>query len=210
MLHQGSRTSKSSSLDTMMDAPAASASSRYLLSFMSRQSVTWSAGSNIRAAAPRISRMRPRVASVIYLWNFARCRTSRISVSTARERQMVSCVRARSNARSGIESALSAAPTIELASKTTFGIIDGEFRLDLLVGQPVGTCRTFDRGENRSQGIVTRRWRAQHAADELSDTFTPLQVAKRFGSLRRDRDFDHHGISHLAPQLCFFGSHMWR
>ena len=40
MPRQGSRTSRSLSLDTMADAPAASASSRYLLSFISRQSLT--------------------------------------------------------------------------------------------------------------------------------------------------------------------------
>jgi hypothetical protein len=136
----GSRTSKSSSLDTMMDAPAASASSRYLLSFRSNQSVTRSTGSSLSAAAPRISRMRPRSASVMYLRNFGRWRTSRISVSTDGERQIVACERASSNAHSGVESALSAAPTIELASKTAFGIVGGEFRLDLRVRQPVGTC----------------------------------------------------------------------
>src|SRR6266446_8060235 len=160
MPRQGSRISRSSSLDTMMDAPAANASSRYLLAFGSRQSVTGSIGSNITAASPRMSRMRPRVASEIYLWNFGRCRTSRISLSTAGDRQMVSCDRARSNARSGIETSLSAAPTTELASKTTFGIIGGEFRLYLFVGQPVGARRALDGGKNRSQGVITLELRA--------------------------------------------------
>src|SRR5216684_8231955 len=199
---QGSRTSKSSSLDTMMDAPAVSASSRYLLSFLSRQSVTCSTGSNTKAAAPRMSRMRSRLASEIYLRNFGRCRTSRISASTAADRQMVSCDRARSNARSGIELSLSAAPTIELASKTTFGIISGEFRLDFLVGQPVGARHAFDRGENCSQGIVAGGLGAQHAADEFSDASAPREVAQRFGRLRRDRDFDHDDVVHLAPPRC--------
>src|SRR5262249_60300132 len=36
---------------------------------------------------------------------------------------------------------------LELASKTTFGIVGGQFRLDLLVGQPVGARRAFDRGK---------------------------------------------------------------
>jgi len=42
----------------------------------------------------------------------------------------------------------------ELASKTTFGIIGGELRLYLLVGQRVGARRALDSGENRSQGVV--------------------------------------------------------
>jgi hypothetical protein len=69
---------------------------------------------------------------------------------------MVSYARARTNACSAIEASLSATPTIELASKTTFGIIGREFRLDLLVGQPIGARRGFDRGENRSQWILAR------------------------------------------------------
>jgi hypothetical protein len=36
-------------------------------------------------------------------------------------------------------------------------------------------------------------WRAKG-----SDTFAPLRVAQRFCRLRRDRDFNHHGIGHLA------------
>src|ERR1700730_1876649 len=107
-----------------------------------------------------MSIIRSRTASEIYLWNFGRCRTSRISLSTAGDKQMVSCDRARSNARSGIESCLSAAPVTELASKTTFGIIGGEFRLDLLVGKPIGARCGLDRGEDRSQGIITQGSRA--------------------------------------------------
>ena len=64
---------------------------------------------------------------------------------------MVSYARARSNACSGIKASLSAALTIELASKTTFGIIGREFRFNLLVGQPIGPRRVFDRRENRGQ-----------------------------------------------------------
>src|SRR6266404_8378371 len=100
-----------------------------------------------------MSRVRPRVASEMYLWNLGRSRTSRISLATAVDRQMVSRDRASSSARSGTESCLSAAPITVLASKTTFGIIGGEFRLDLVVGQSIGTRRALDRGENRSQGI---------------------------------------------------------
>ncbi len=48
----------------------------------------------------------------------------------------------------------------ELASKTTFGIIGGELRLYLLVGQRVGARRALDSGENRSQGVVTQGLRA--------------------------------------------------
>src|SRR3984893_1524390 len=103
-----------------------------------------------------MSIIRSRTASEIYLWNFGRCRTSRISLATAGEKQMVSCDRARSSARSGIESCLSAAPITELASKTTFGIIGGEFHLDLLVCQPAGARRALDRGEDCSQGIITQ------------------------------------------------------
>src|SRR5437899_6536258 len=80
---------------------------------------------NAIAAAPRMSRMRSRLASETYLRNFGRASTSRISDATAADRQMVSCDRARNNARSGIECSLSAAPIIELASKTTFGIVGG-------------------------------------------------------------------------------------
>src|SRR6516162_5578367 len=127
----------------------------------------------------------------MYLRNFGRCSTSRISPSTAEDRQTVSCDRARSSARSGIESVLSAAPTIELTSKTTFGIIDGEFRFDLFVGKPIGACGALNRRENRSQRIVSRGLRAQQAANEFSDALAPLGVSECLGRLRCDRDFNH-------------------
>jgi hypothetical protein len=88
--------------------------------------------------------------------------------------------------------------------RRTFGIIGGEFRFDLFVGQLVGACGAFNRRENRSQRIVSRGLGAQQAADEFSDTLTPLPVSERLGRLWGDWDFNHHRIGHFIPRSCPF------
>jgi len=115
---QGSRTRRSSSLDMIIWAPEVAASSRYLLSFASRQSFTFSIGSTQTAASKISAIMAVRSSSVSARPNFRRESTLRISTSTSDDRAIRSCCRAFRIACRGMPSRLRAAPTMVLASMT--------------------------------------------------------------------------------------------
>lgn len=108
------------SLLTMISAFPAAAKAKYLSSLGSRHSRTISVGSTRSAAMIAISRIDCRRPMETNRSNLGRDKTSRYSASTSAETiNRFGAVIARSNARSGLLSALSAAETKLDASNTT-------------------------------------------------------------------------------------------
>lgn len=163
----GCSTSRSSSLVTMVSAPEASASSRYLSSLGSRQSVTWKDGSNQTASPRNTARTCSRRSREMACANLGLDRTAAISASTVAESAKTSASSARSKARSGTLSALSAALTTAEASKTINRRRDGR-------GAPCCTPPTLRRHPHRSdrpreRPPSARRWPGRAGSARIAD-----------------------------------------
>lgn len=83
-------------------------------------------------------------------------------------------------------------------SIASFGVIGGQFGVDIRVRQPGGACLGLGFRDRLSQQVASLRT-PQHAADVTPERGASLRVGKFRGRLGRDGNFDCHHIIHAMP-----------